>query len=87
MPFVLAGLVVVHLILLHEDGSNNPTGVESDIDKLTFHPYYSVKDLYGYGVFGVAFCGIIYFEPNILGHPDNYVPANPLVTPAHIQPE
>ena len=87
MPFVLAGLVIVHLILLHEDGSNNPTGVESDIDKLTFHPYYSVKDLYGYWVFGVAFCGIIYFEPNLLGHPDNYVPANPLVTPAHIQPE
>jgi len=84
---VLAGLVIVHLILLHEDGSNNPLGVDSDIDKLPFHPYYSIKDLYGYGLFGIAFSGLVYFEPNALGHPDNYIPANPLVTPAHITPE
>lgn len=87
MPFVIAGLVIVHLILLHEDGSNNPMGVETDADKIPFHPYYSVKDLYGYSVFGIAYVGIIYYEPNVLGHPDNYIQANPMVTPAHIQPE
>jgi len=87
MPFVLAGLAVVHLIALHENGSNNPLGVESGIDKLPFHPYYSIKDGYGYAVFGIVFVFLIFFEPNILGHPDNYVMANPLVTPAHIQPE
>jgi ubiquinol-cytochrome c reductase cytochrome b subunit len=61
--------------------------VDSNIDKLPFHPYYSIKDLFGYGVFSIGFVYLIFFEPNLLGHPDNYIPANPLVTPAHIQPE
>lgn len=87
LPFVLAGLAVVHLIALHENGSNNPLGVESNIDKVPFHPYYSIKDLLGYLMFGLVFVYLIFFAPNLLGHPDNYVPANPLVTPAHIQPE
>ena len=87
MPFVLAALAMVHLILLHVDGSNNPMGVETDVDKIPFHPYYSVKDLYGYTIFGIGYVAIIYYEPNLLGHPDNYIQANPLVTPAHIQPE
>jgi quinol-cytochrome oxidoreductase complex cytochrome b subunit len=87
MPFLLTGLVIVHLIALHEHGSNNPLGVDSNIDKVPFHPYYSIKDLFGYSVFAVFFAFFIFFAPNLLGHPDNYIPANPLVTPAHIQPE
>lgn len=87
LPFVLTGLVLVHLISLHVDGSNNPIGINSNIDKIPFHPYYSSKDLFGYGMFLIFFSFFIYFAPNVLGHPDNYIPANPLVTPAHIQPE
>jgi ubiquinol-cytochrome c reductase cytochrome b subunit len=87
LPFVLAALVIVHLIALHENGSNNPVGVDSNIDKLPFHPYYSVKDAFGFIVFAVFFSYFIYFAPNLLGHSDNYIPANPLVTPSHIQPE
>ena len=87
LPFILAALAVMHLIGLHTDGSNNPLGVDSNIDKLPFHPYYSIKDLFGYTLFGIGFVYLIYFVPNLLGHPDNYIPANPLVTPAHIQPE
>jgi ubiquinol-cytochrome c reductase cytochrome b subunit len=75
------------LIALHVDGSNNPIGVDGNIDKLPFHPYYSMKDLLGYILFGLIFVYLIYFDPNWLGHSDNYIPANPLVTPAHIQPE
>ena len=87
LPFALAGLSLVHLIALHEHGSNNPLGVDSNIDKIPFHPYYTSKDLFGYMVFAVFFSAFIFFAPNLLGHPDNYIPANPLVTPAHIQPE
>lgn len=87
LPFIIAGLAIVHLIALHEHGSNNPVGVEGDIDKVPFHPYYSIKDVFGYGVFIIFFATIVFYAPNLLGHPDNYVPANPLVTPPHIQPE
>ncbi len=87
LPFVLAGLAVVHLIALHVDGSNNPLGVNGNADKIPFHPYYSIKDLFGYVLFAIFFSSFIYFAPNLLGHADNYIPANPLVTPAHIQPE
>ena len=87
LPFVLAGLAVLHLIALHTNGSNNPLGVDSNIDKVPFHPYYSMKDLLGYTIFGVAFIYLIYFAPNMLGETDNYIPANPLVTPVHIVPE
>jgi len=87
LPFVLTGLVLVHLIALHEHGSNNPIGIDSNIDKIPFHPYYTIKDLLGYAIFGLVFTYVVYFFPNTMGHPDNYIPANPLVTPAHIQPE
>lgn len=78
---------MVHLIALHTDGSTNPLGVDANIDKVPFHPYYSIKDVFGYTIFGIAYVYLIFFAPNDLGHPDNYIVANPLVTPAHIQPE
>lgn len=87
LPFVLAGLAVVHLIALHVDGSNNPLGVSGNADKIPFHPYYSIKDLLGYCLFAIFFSCFVYFAPNLLGHADNYIQANPLVTPPHIQPE
>jgi quinol-cytochrome oxidoreductase complex cytochrome b subunit len=87
LPFVLTGLAVVHIIALHTTGSNNPLGVDSNIDKVPFHPYYSIKDVFGYTIFGIVYVYLIYFEPNMLGHPDNYIVANPLVTPEMIQPE
>jgi len=87
LPFALAGLAVVHLIALHEHGSNNPIGVDSNIDKVPFHPYYSIKDLFGYAIFAIFFASFVFFAPNVLGHADNYIPANPMVTPAHIAPE
>lgn len=87
LPFLITGLVIVHLALLHKDGSNNPLGIHSNIDVMTFYPYFYVKDL-------LAFLGLIFvfgffviYYPNLLGHPDNYIPANPMSTPAHIVPE
>lgn len=89
LPFILLGLVVMHVVALHVHGSNNPTGVEPKTEKDTvpFHPYYTVKDFFGFGVFFLLFAYFLFFAPNYLGHPDNYVPANPLVTPPHIVPE
>lgn len=78
---------MVHIIALHTTGSNNPLGVDSNIDKIPFHPYYSIKDVFGYTILGIGFVYLIYFEPNLLGHSDNYIMANPLVTPEMIQPE
>nr|YP_009758581.1 cytochrome b [Epiactis japonica]YP_009758620.1 cytochrome b [Heteractis crispa]QIN90399.1 cytochrome b [Epiactis japonica]QIN90437.1 cytochrome b [Heteractis crispa] len=86
-PFLLAALAVVHLICLHVDGSNNPIGVRSDLDKVPFHVYYTSKDWYGMVVFAVFFCSLVYLAPNLLGDPENFIRANPLVTPVHIQPE
>lgn len=87
MPFVIAGLAGLHLIVLHMSGSNNPLGVWSSRDRVPFTPYFYVKDLYGVILFGLFFSFFVYFSPNLLGHPDNYIEANPLVTPAHIVPE
>ncbi len=89
LPFVILGLVVIHIVALHTNGSNNPTGVEPKTkkDTIPFHPYYTVKDFVGFGVFFMALFYFVFFSPNSLGHPDNYVPANPLVTPEHIVPE
>ena len=89
LPFVIAGVVILHLAALHQHGSNNPLGIDikQKGDTIPFHPYYTVKDLYGMGVFLVIFVAVISFAPNYMGHPDNYVEANPLVTPAHIVPE
>lgn len=87
MPFVIAGVTLIHLALLHKDGSNNPLGVNSAIDTVSFYPYFYVKDLFAFLVLVLVFSFFVYFYPNVLGHPDNYIPANPMVTPAHIVPE
>nr|UXB58717.1 cytochrome b [Cymatogaster aggregata] len=86
-PFVIAAATLVHLIFLHETGSNNPTGLNSDADKISFHPYFSYKDLLGFAALLIALISLALFSPNLLGDPDNFTPANPLVTPAHIKPE
>jgi ubiquinol-cytochrome c reductase cytochrome b subunit len=90
LPFAIFGVVVLHVWALHVPGNNNPTGVEvKDVrkDTVPFHPYYTVKDGFAIAVFMLLFASFVFFNPNGLGHPDNYTPANPLVTPAHIVPE
>nr|BAM78426.1 cytochrome b [Tetraodon pustulatus] len=87
LPFIIAAATIVHLIFLHETGSNNPLGLNSDADKIPFHPYFSYKDLIGFTILLVALTTLALFSPNYLGDPDNFTPANPLVTPAHIKPE
>jgi quinol-cytochrome oxidoreductase complex cytochrome b subunit len=89
MPFVLVGVVMMHLMALHQHGSNNPTGIDvkGPQDQIPFHPYYTSKDFFGFGVFFLVFAAFVFFAPNYLGHPDNYIPADPLVTPKHIVPE
>ena len=86
-PFLIAGLSLIHLALLHKDGSNNPLGVDTSVDKIPFYPYFIAKDLFAFFVFILIFSIFVLYFPNTLGHPDNYIPANPLVTPAHIVPE
>nr|WNH21945.1 cytochrome b [Tomicodon reitzae] len=86
-PFVIAAATLIHLVFLHETGSNNPAGINSDADKISFHPYFSYKDLVGFGALLFALISLALFSPNLLGDPDNFTPANPLVTPAHIKPE
>nr|AFX69359.1 cytochrome b [Pseudoxiphophorus bimaculatus] len=86
-PFIVAAATLVHLVFLHETGSNNPIGLNSNTDKISFHPYFSYKDLMGF-VFLLAMLVILsLFSPNLLGDPENFTPANPLVTPPHIKPE
>ncbi len=89
LPFVLVGVVMLHLVALHQHGSSNPTGIDAKgpQDKIPFHPYYTSKDFLGFGVFFLVFAAFVFFAPNYLGHPDNYTPANPMITPAHIVPE
>lgn len=89
VPFLIFGLVFLHLWALHQHGSNNPTGVDVKTakDTIPFHPYYTIKDNFGFGVFFIIFAYFIFFSPNSLGHPDNYIMADPLVTPPHIVPE
>jgi ubiquinol-cytochrome c reductase cytochrome b subunit len=89
LPFVLLGVVILHIWALHIPGSSNPTGVDvkAPQDTLPFHPYYTAKDGFGLGVFLILFAAVTFFAPNYLGHADNYIPANPLSTPAHIVPE
>jgi ubiquinol-cytochrome c reductase cytochrome b subunit len=87
LPFIIAGLALVHLALLHMDGSSNPLGVDSSSDKIPFYPYFYVKDLFGFLLLMIFFMAFVFFYPNTLGHPDNYIPANPMVTPPHIVPE
>ncbi|MET0294115.1 MAG: cytochrome b N-terminal domain-containing protein [Phenylobacterium sp.] len=89
LPFVIAGLVALHIWALHVPGNNNPTGVnvKSPEDTVPFHPYYTVKDGFAICLFFLMFGTFVFYSPNVLGHADNYIPANPLVTPAHIVPE
>nr|YP_009142028.1 cytochrome b [Odontobutis yaluensis]AIX03591.1 cytochrome b [Odontobutis yaluensis] len=87
LPFIIAAAAVLHLLFLHETGSNNPTGLSSNTDKIPFHPYFSYKDLMGFAILLLALISLALFSPNYLGDPDNFTPANPLVTPPHIKPE
>nr|AIG53177.1 cytochrome b [Ctenotus spaldingi]AIG53193.1 cytochrome b [Ctenotus spaldingi]AIG53196.1 cytochrome b [Ctenotus spaldingi] len=87
LPFAIMGASMLHLLFLHETGSNNPTGLTSNTDKIPFHPYYSYKDLLGATLFLMMLLSLALFFPNLLGDPENFTPANPLVTPPHIKPE
>jgi ubiquinol-cytochrome c reductase cytochrome b/c1 subunit len=89
LPFVIVGVVMLHLAALHVTGSNNPTGIEpkTDKDTLSFHPYYTMKDSFGLVVFLIFYAGFVFFAPDFMNHPDNYIPANSMVTPPHIVPE
>jgi len=87
LPFLIAGVSIIHLALLHENGSNNPLGVESYVDKIAFYPYFYVKDLLAFFFLIFVFATFVFYFPNLMGHPDNYIPANPMVTPPHIVPE
>nr|YP_009116242.1 cytochrome b [Vanmanenia pingchowensis]AJD22556.1 cytochrome b [Vanmanenia pingchowensis] len=86
-PFIVAAVTILHLLFLHETGSNNPAGLNSDADKISFHPYFSYKDLLGFVVMLLGLTALALFSPNLLGDPENFTPANPLVTPPHIKPE
>lgn len=87
VPFLIAGLTIAHLSLLHTVGSNNPLGINTNVDSIPFYPYFYVKDLFAFFILTFIFSFFVFFYPNALGHPDNYIPANPLVTPPHIVPE
>nr|ACT98847.1 cytochrome b [Carollia perspicillata] len=87
LPLVVAALVMVHLLFMHDTRSNNPTGIPSNSDMIPFHPYYPIKDILGFLVMLTALSALVLFSPDLLGDPDNYTPANPLSTPPHIKPE
>ena len=89
LPFVLVAVVVIHLWALHQHGSSNPLGIDAKApgDQIPFHPYYTVKDCLGFALFGLFFAVLLFYLPNLQGHPDNFVPADPLQTPTHIVPE
>src|SRR5579883_1795247 len=89
LPFLIVGVVVLHLAALHQHGSNNPLGIDrkGPQDSIPFHPYYTIKDMFGIGVFLIVYAAFVFFMPNALGDPANYIPANPLQTPPEIVPE
>ena len=89
LPFLIVGVVVLHVVALHQHGSNNPLGIDrkGPQDSITFHPYYTIKDMFGLGVFLIVYAAFVFFMPNALGDPANYIPANPLQTPPEIVPE
>nr|UMB50491.1 cytochrome b [Euchilichthys sp. 'Kinsuka']WLF01158.1 cytochrome b [Euchilichthys royauxi]WMM65163.1 cytochrome b [Euchilichthys royauxi] len=87
LPFMVIAATVLHALFLHETGSNNPVGLNSNADKISFHPYFSYKDLLGFFILLTALASLALFSPNLLGDPENFTPANPLVTPPHIKPE
>lgn len=87
IPFIIVAVMVIHLLFLHQTGSNNPLGIKREVDKIPFHPYFSIKDLVGFLFILIALISLTLLNPNLLGDPENFNPANPLVTPVHIQPE
>lgn len=87
LPFILTAIIIIHLIFLHETGSSNPLGTPINNDKIPFYPYFLIKDILGYTIFILSFIFLLIYYPYILNDPDNFIPANPLVTPIHIQPE
>nr|AIW06327.1 cytochrome b [Drosophila erecta]QXG19190.1 cytochrome b [Drosophila erecta]DAA06193.1 TPA_exp: cytochrome b [Drosophila erecta] len=87
LPFIVLAMTMIHLLFLHQTGSNNPIGLNSNIDKIPFHPYFTFKDIVGFIIMIFILISLVLISPNLLGDPDNFIPANPLVTPAHIQPE
>ena len=87
VPFLIAAFAIVHMAVVHQDGSNNPLGISSHSDKISFFPYFFIKDTLGLVAFLIFFSFFVYYSPNFLGHSDNYIPGNPMVTPAHIVPE
>nr|YP_010166632.1 cytochrome b [Hydroporus signatus]QRV62723.1 cytochrome b [Hydroporus signatus] len=87
LPFIIIAMVMIHLLFLHQTGSNNPMGSNSNMDKIPFHPYFSFKDIMGFMILMMTLTMITLMNPYLLGDPDNFIPANPLVTPIHIQPE
>nr|YP_010998242.1 cytochrome b [Plecia hardyi]WPM86399.1 cytochrome b [Plecia hardyi] len=87
LPFIVMALTMIHLLFLHQTGSSNPLGLNSNIDKIPFHPYFSFKDIFGFIILLMTLLMLNLMNPYLLGDPDNFIPANPLVTPIHIQPE
>lgn len=87
MPFIVIALTIIHLLFLHQTGSNNPLGINRNIDKIRFHPYLSIKDIIGFIFLIILLVILSLWNPYLLGDPDNFIPANPIVTPPHIQPE
>lgn len=87
LPFIIAGLSLIHLLFLHQTGSNNPLGLNSSLNKIAFHPYFSFKDLFGFLLIIWLLISLSLINPYLLGDTENFTPANPLVTPVHIQPE
>nr|QGW56732.1 cytochrome b [Korinchia angustiabdomena] len=87
LPFIVLAAVMIHLLFLHQTGSNNPMGLNSNLDKIPFHPYFSYKDITGFIIMLMLLTILTLWNPYLLGDPDNFIPANPLVTPIHIQPE
>jgi len=87
LPFLITAVTIVHIAVLHQNGSNNPLGINGAVDKIPFYPYLIFKDLFSWIIFGIFYCSFVYFAPNYLGHTDNYIEANAMVTPAHIVPE
>nr|YP_009407713.1 cytochrome b [Ampelophaga rubiginosa]AMB36455.1 cytochrome b [Ampelophaga rubiginosa] len=87
LPFIILMLTMIHLLFLHQTGSNNPLGINSNLDKIPFHPFFTFKDLIGFIIMSFLLIMLTLINPYLLGDPDNFIPANPLVTPIHIQPE
>nr|AHH34350.1 cytochrome b [Eurema hecabe]AQZ39430.1 cytochrome b [Eurema hecabe]USO21442.1 cytochrome b [Eurema hecabe] len=87
LPFIILMMTMIHLLFLHQTGSNNPLGINSNLDKIPFHPYFTFKDLIGFVILMFILIILTLTNPYMLGDPDNFIPANPLVTPIHIQPE